>query len=99
MKMNNRAISEDQEDGKQRLFNEDMHDNLRALGERGELHLFNNDEIKASLRSVRWDLVQDSHGLHKVKISGKNTHIVEGLIRAAELAAKDISLNPFIRRI
>jgi len=91
--MNNRQISIDQEDGKQRLFNEDMHDNLRAMGERGELHLFNRDDIKASFRSVRWDKVQDAHGLWKVKISGKNTHIVEGIMRAAELASKDESLN------
>ncbi len=91
--MNNRAISIDQEEGKQRLFNEDMHDNLRAMGERGEIHLFNRDDIKASFRSVRWDKIQDAHGLWKVKISGKNTHIVEGTMRAAELAAKDKSLN------
>ena len=91
--MNNRQISINQEDGKQRLYNEDMHDNLRALGERGELHLFNSDDIKASFRSVRWDKVQDAHGLWKVKISGKNTHIVEGIMRAAELASKDESLN------
>jgi len=91
--MNNRQISIDSEEGKQRLYNEDMHDNLRAMGERGEIHLFNSDENKASLRSVRWDLVKDSHGLHKVKISGKNTHVVEGLIRAAELAKKDKHLN------
>ena len=91
--MNNREISIDQEEGKQRLYNEDMHDNMRAMGARGELHLFNRDDIKASFRSVRWDKVQDSHGLWKVKISGKNTHIVEGIMRAAELAAKDKSLN------
>lgn len=94
--MNNRAISIDQEDGKQRLFNEDMHDNMRAMGERGELHLYNLDDIKASFRSVRWDKVQDSHGLWKVKISGKNTHIVEGIMRAGELAAKDKDLKCFI---
>ena len=85
-KMNNRAVSERYEEGKQRLYNEDMHDNLRAAGERGEIHLFDREDIKASFRSVRWDLVQDSHGLHKVKISGKFTHIVEGIKRAAELA-------------
>ena len=91
--MNNRQISIDQEEGKQRLFNEDMHDNLRAMGERGEIKLFNEDEIKASFRSVRWDKVQDAHGLWKVKISGRNTHIVEGIMRAAELASKDETLN------
>jgi len=36
--MNNRAMSINNEKGKQRLFNEDMHDNLRAMGERGEIH-------------------------------------------------------------
>ncbi len=86
--MNNRMISVNQEDGKQRLYNEDMHDNLRAMGERGELHFYNLPEIKASFRSVRWDLVKDTHGLHKVRISGRDTHIVEGLKRAAELAKK-----------
>ena len=96
--MNNRQISINQEDGKQRLFNEDMHDNLRAMGERGEIHLYNNDEIKASFRSVRWDKVQDPHGLWKIKISGKNTHIVEGIMRAAELAEKDKLLKPFFAR-
>ena len=97
--MNNREISIDQEDGKQRLFNEDMHDNLRAMGERGELHLYNRDDIKASFRSVRWDKVQDSHGMWKVHISGKNTHIVEGTMRAAELAANDKILKCFIRSL
>ncbi len=90
--MNNRTISIDQEEGKQRLYNEDMHDNLRAMGERGEIHLYNRDDVKASFRSVRWDLVKDAHGLHKVKISGRDSHIVEGIIRAAELT-KDKSLN------
>ena len=97
--MNNRQISINQEDGKQRLYSEDMHDNLRAMGERGELHLFNRDDIKASFRSVRWDKVQDSHGLWKIKISGKNTHIVEGIMRAAELAAKDKDLKCYIRSL
>ena len=90
--MNNRAISIDQEDGKQRLFNEDMHDTVRAMGERGELHLYNLPEIKAAFRSVRWDRVQDAHGLWKIKISGRETHIVEGVMRAAELL-KDKDLN------
>lgn len=90
--MNNRAMSVNNDKGKQRLYSEDMHDNLRALGERGEIHLFNRDDIKASFRSVRWDLVNDSHGLSKVKITGRNIHIVEGIKRAAELANQK-SLN------
>jgi len=93
--MNNRAISINQEEGKQRLYNEDMHDNLRAMGERGEIHLYNNDEIKASFRSVRWDLVKDAHGLHKVRITGRDTHVVEGIKRASELALHDTSMEPW----
>lgn len=93
--MNNREISIDREEGKQRLFHEDMHDNLRAMGERGEIHLFNLPEIKASFRSVRWDIVTDAHGLSKVKISGRNTHIVEGLIRAAQLI-RNKGLNIYV---
>ena len=84
--MNNRSMSVNNEQGKQRLFNEDMHDNLRAMGERGEIHLFNNEEIKASFRSVQWDLIKDNHGLTKVKIYGRFNHIAEGVKFAAYLA-------------
>ena len=84
--MNNRSLSVNNETGKQRLFNEDMHDNLRAMGERGEIHLFNKEDIKASLRSVQWDLVQDAHGLSKVKIYSRFGHIAEGLKFASWLA-------------
>ena len=84
--MNNRSMSVNRNEGKQRLLNEDMHDNLRAMGEREEIHLFNNEEIKASLRSVQWDLVKDQHGRTRVKIYGRFTHITEGLKFAAYLA-------------
>ncbi len=90
--MNNRAMSINSEKGKQRLFNEDMHDNMRAMGERGELHLFNRDDIKASLRSIQWDYVKDSHGLTKIRISSRFGHICEGIMRAAYLANQK-SLN------
>jgi hypothetical protein len=91
--MNNRQISINNERNGQRLFNEDMHDNLRSMGEKGEIKLFNRDDVKASFRSVQWDLVQDSHGLTRVKIYGRYTHIVEGIIRAAWLAKKEKSKN------
>jgi len=87
--MNNRSISINNEKGKLRLFNEDLHDNLRSMGEKGEIKLFNNTEIKNSLRSVQWDYVEDSHGLTKVRIYSRFGHIAEGLIRAAYLAKKE----------
>ena len=96
--MNNRSISMLREEIKQRLFNEDMHDNLRSMGEKGHIRLFNNDEIKASLRSVQWDLVQDSHGVSRIKIYGRFTHIAEGIKFAAWLA-KEKSLKLFVSSI
>lgn len=96
--MNNREMSIDREEGKQRLFNEDMHDNLRSMGEKGEIRLFNRDDIKASLRSVQWELVTDAHGLTKVKIHGRFMHIAEGIIRGVFLA-KDKHLNLFVSSI
>lgn len=97
--LNNRQLSTDSEKGKQRLFNEDMHDNLRAMGERGEITLFNQEDVKASLRSVQWDFVLDKHGLTKVRIFGRYTHIAEGIIRAAWLAKECKHLNLWITSV
>lgn len=97
--MNNRQISVNNEEGKVRLFNEDMHDNLRAMGEKKEIELFDAEDIKASFRSVQWDLVKDKHGVNKVKIYGRFTHIVEGIMRAAYLAYEYKDLNPTIHSI
>jgi len=63
------------ENTKKKLLKEEMYYNLKALGERGELRLLDNDEIKASLRSI--------HLGENGKIAGQDAHIVEGLIRAA----------------
>lgn len=84
--MNNRQLSDRYEEGKQRLCNEDMHDNLRAMGERGILHLFNDEDIKNSLRSIQWELVKEEDAQSKVRIHGRDSHIVEGIKRAAQLA-------------
>lgn len=98
-RMNNAMISVDREEGKQRLFNEDMHDNLKSMGEKQQIKLFNAEDVKASFRSVQWDLVKDSHGITKVKIYGRFTHIVEGIMRAAYLSKQYKDLNPTIHSI
>lgn len=79
-----------EQDKRKRLLKEDMYYNLLAMGERGEVILLDNDEIKASLRSIHVD--EDG------KINGQNNHIAEGLIRAAWLA-KDKNLNIWIDSI
>lgn len=90
--INNRKVIIDRENKTQKLFNEDLHDNLLSMGEHREIELLDNDEVKASLRSVQVELTPDSHGLSKVRIFGNDTHIVEGLVRAAHLANQK-SLN------
>lgn len=95
--MNNRKVVLDRDETKQRIFKEDMYDNFRAMLEHRELLLLDDDNVKTSLRSVQIELNTDQYGTNKVKIYGIDTHIVEGLVRAAWLAKKEKSKNFFIR--
>lgn len=88
--MNNRQISLDRAGKKkQRIMNEDFHDNLKSMGEQGEIFLLDDDEIKQSFRNIQIEITDSS----SVKIYGKDNHIVEGIKRAAWLAKKEKSLN------
>lgn len=83
--MNNRAISLDREDKqKQRLFKEDMYNNLKALMEQGRVRLLKDIEIRASLASVQCEIKEEN-----VKIFGDYTHHAEGIVRAVYLASKE----------
>ena len=82
--LNNAKIVIDNEKRTKKLYKEAMYYNMLGMGERGELQLFDNDEVKASLRSI----IVEEDG----KISGLYSHIVEGLIRACGLA-KQKALN------
>ena len=62
----------------------------------GELQLLDDDAVRKSLRSIRWEISDDQDPLSKFKIVGNDSHIVEGLMRAAELAKKDKSLKAWI---
>ena len=87
--MNNRSMSLDKEGkAKQRIFKEDMYDNFRAMLEKGELFLLDDDDVRLSLKSIQWELVE-RQGLTKVHIFGEDSHIVEGLVRGAWLAKKE----------
>ncbi len=92
--MNNRKIIVDADGREQGLFNEDMHDNMRAAMDSGELLLLDDEDIKASLRSVQVELREDQHGKTLVKIWGNDTHIVEGMMRGVWLAKKE-KINNF----
>jgi len=91
--MNNRAISLDK-DGKkkQRIFKEDMYENMLNMMEKGEIHFLKDEDVLLSLRSVQWELVEFK-GVTRVKIFGNDTHIVEGLVRALWLAKKEKDIN------
>jgi hypothetical protein len=92
--MNNRTISMDK-DGKklQKIMNEDFHDNLKSMMEHGEIFLLDDDEIKASFRSIQIELIKKDDQITNIKIHGRDSHIVEGIKRAAWLAKKEKSLN------
>ena len=69
---------------------EDLYNNLLRLMERGEIHLLDDPEIYHSLNSVQFEYVND-----RLRIFGKNTHIAEGLVRAAN-CVKDKSLKIWV---
>ena len=97
--MNNRSIALDREGKKkQNIKKLDYYNNLKSMMEKGELQLLNDDEVIASLRSVRWEIPKgkEEDPESKMIIIGNNTHVVEGLMRAAELAKKDKHLNIWI---
>jgi len=85
--LNNRTITLDRYGKHSRgLLKEDMYENLRALMEKGFIKLLQEDDVIDSLSSVQIEHVIKEGQPTKVKIYGRNTHIVEGLIRAAWLA-------------
>jgi len=87
--MNNRSISLDRDGkSKQRIFKEDMYDNMKNMLEKGELYLLDDDDVRLSMKSIQWEIIE-KNGLHKVHIFSDYGHIVEGLVRASYLAKKE----------
>jgi hypothetical protein len=83
---------------KRQILKVDLYMNLLALMEKGILKLLDDDEVIASLRSVQYEHEVEKNKKSTIKIFGKDTHIAEGLTRAAWLANQK-SLNPFISYI
>ena len=73
-----------------KLLKEAMYLTLLGMGERGKIKLFDDPDIRRSLRTITGEKTDRG-----VKISGKYSHITEGIIRAAWLG-KGKSLNPTI---
>lgn len=72
------------------LMKEEMYVNLKVLMEMKEITLPKKDELFNALKSIQ---CEDFEG--KIKLWGRDDHIVEALVRAA-YCSKDTTLNPFI---
>lgn len=91
--LNNSSRATDAEDGTKKLLKEEMYFNLKSLMEHGRITLLDDDEVRDSLASVQWELVEKEGFKKRLAIHGRNTHVCEGIIRAAQLAYQDKVLN------
>jgi hypothetical protein len=91
--INNAQKSVDMEKKRKRkIIKEDLYHNLLILMERGMIELLQSPEMRESLISIQYEIKESG----EVKIFGKYTHLVEGLIRAA-WGIKQKGLNLWIR--
>jgi len=93
VEINNASRVYDRDSHKKRIIKEDLYNNLKGLMQRGEIELLDDDEVKASLKSIQAEHHKDTG---KLKIWGSYSHIAEGLVRAA-WCVKDKSLNIWVR--
>lgn len=97
IEINNRSRAVDYEGvHKRKILKEDLYTNLLNLMERGEILLLDDDEIRASLKSIQAEFDNSEGRITDLKIYGNYSHCVEALIRAA-YCSKDKRLNIWIR--
>jgi hypothetical protein len=99
--MNNREIILDRyKNLKQKIYKEDLYDNMKSMMEHDELLLLDDDNIMSSLRSIQFEFTKDEDArITRARIFGNYSHIVEGLIRAAWLSKKEKHKKLFISYI
>lgn len=72
-------------DGKpkhKKLLKEDLYNNLLHLMEKGKIMILDDAEIWQSFKSIQYEYMNEKGGA-VIRIFGDDSHIVEGLIRAA----------------
>src|SRR3990167_4763623 len=73
--INNRKLVLDREGkSKQKLLKEDLYDNLRNLGQKGQINLLDDEKVRMSLRSVQYEFVQKTNSLSQLRIFVKELH-------------------------
>ena len=80
---------------KKKLMKEELYNNLKMLMQQGRCLLLDDDEVKASLKCIQ---AENDKTTGRLIIKGIDSHIVEGLIRAA-WCIRDKSLNIWIDSI
>lgn len=80
------------DEGKKKIIKEEGYNNLKMLMETGKLIILDDDEIKASLKSIQAEHNKDTG---RLIIWGDDSHIAEGLWRAC-WCSKDKTLNMFV---
>lgn len=103
--MNNREIvinSDSDNEEKQRMLKNDMYYLVLALGEKGELKLFKDDELINSLRSIQQEIVE-MNGKPGIRIFGRKgangDHYTESIVRGVYLAKKEKNKNLWLEVI
>lgn len=96
--LNNRKIIIDiDNEDTQTMLKADMYYNMLALGEKGKLILLDTPEVRASLRSIKQEVVIAGNGKTQVRIFGSKgsggDHITEAAVRAVYIAHKEKALN------
>ena len=94
---NSQRFLDHEERRHRKLMKEEMYSNLLMLMEQAKIYLLDDEDIKASLRSVQYELHKKDEGSEtQLRIFGRDTHIAEGIVRAAWMANESKTLNLWI---
>ena len=96
--LNNASRPLDKDGNKsKKLLKEEMYINLLSQMENKKIFLLDDENVKASLSSIQFEIETKEKEKSKTKIWGSDSHIAEGLIRAVWLATEGKDLKVFAR--
>lgn len=82
-----------------KLLKEDMYQATKAAMENGTLLLLDDDTVRNSLRSIQQELVVSDAKESMIRITGRDSHITEGIIRSVWLAVNDKTLKLWVEAL